>query len=93
MSIDDITELKEAASSAKKREREEISLAKMLEDKFSSKELDLREYTDTYTRELEKLIDTKAKGKPIVSRDEPVQKVKHDLLEALKASVQIKKTK
>ncbi|HEY7108966.1 MAG TPA: Ku protein [Nitrososphaeraceae archaeon] len=90
---DDITELKEAASSAKKLEREEIALARMLVDKFSSKELDLSEYTDTYTKELEKLIDAKAKGKPIISREEPVQKVKPDLLEALKASMQIKKSK
>lgn len=90
---DDITELKEAASSAKKLEREEISLAKMLVDKFSSKELDLSEYTDSYTKELERLIDAKARGKPIVAKEEPVQKVKPDLLEALKASMQIKKSK
>ena len=89
---DDIAELKEAASSAKKLEREEISLAKMLVDKFSSKELDLSEYTDSYT-ELERLIDAKAKGKPLISREEPEQMVKPDLLEALKASKQIKKTK
>jgi DNA end-binding protein Ku len=90
---DDIPEIKEAASSAKKLEREELSLAKMLVDRFSSKELDLSEYSDGYTKELEKLIDAKAKGKPIVVTAEPEQKVKPDLLEALKASMQIKKSK
>lgn len=57
------------------------------------RELDLSEYTDSYTKELERLIDAKAKGRPLVSREEPVQKVKPDLLEALKASMQIKKSK
>jgi DNA end-binding protein Ku len=90
---DDIPEIKEAVSSAKKLEPEEISLAKMLVDKFSSKELDLSEYSDTYTKELEKLIDAKATGRPIVAIAESKQKVKPDLLEALKASMQIKKSK
>jgi DNA end-binding protein Ku len=68
-------------------------LAKMLVDRFSNKELDLSEYSDGYTKELEKLVDAKAKGKPIAVTAEPEQKVKPDLLEALKASMQIKKSK
>jgi DNA end-binding protein Ku len=90
---DDIPEIKESASSAKNLEREEISLAKMLVDKFSSRELDLSEYSDSYAKELEKLIDAKAKGKPLVTKAEPEQKARPDLLEALKASMQIKKSK
>ena len=90
---DDIPEITEAAKQRAKLGPEEISLAKMLVDKFSSKRLDLSEYSDTYAQELKKLIEAKSKGKPIVSKPEPKQKVKPDLLEALKASMQVKRTK
>lgn len=90
---DDIPEITEAAKQRGKLEPEEISLAKMLVDKFSSKQLDLTDYSDTYTQELEKLIEAKSKGRPIVTKPEPRQKVTSDLLEALKASMQVKKSK
>ena len=63
----------------------------MLVDKFSSKHLDLSDYSDTYAQELEKLIEAKAKGKPIIVRSEPQQKATPDLLDALKASIEVKK--
>lgn len=90
---DDIPEITEAAKQRAKLEPEEISLAKMLVDKFTSKQLDLSNYSDTYAQELEKLIEAKSKGKPIVTKPEPKQKVTPDLLEALKASMQVKKSK
>ena len=65
----------------------------MLVDKFSSKHLDLSDYSDTYAQELEKLIEAKAKGKPIVVKAEPKQKVAPDLLDALKASIEMKKSR
>ena len=87
---DDIPEITEAAKQRSKLEPEELSLAKMLVDKFSSKHLDLSDYSDTYSQELEKLIEAKRKGKPIITKSEHKQKVAPDLREALKASVQVK---
>jgi DNA end-binding protein Ku len=65
----------------------------LLVDKFSNKHLDLSDYHDTYAEELEKLIDAKAKGKPIIVKAEPKQKPAADLLEALKASIEVRKHK
>jgi DNA end-binding protein Ku len=90
---DEIPEITDAAKQGSKLESEEVSLAKMLVEKFSSKELDLSNYHDTYAEELEKIIEAKRKGKPIVSRPEPRQKAPPDLLEALKASMRTKKSR
>lgn len=90
---DEIPEITEAAKQRTKLDPEELTLAKMLVDKFSSKELDLSEYSDTYAKELEKLIEAKSKGKPFITKPEPKQKAKPDLLEALKASMQVSKSK
>jgi len=90
---DEIPEITELAKENAKPEPEELSLAKMLVDKFSSKDLDLSEYSDKYASELEKLIEAKRKGKPLVLKAEPKQKTTPDLLEALKASMQVKKSK
>jgi DNA end-binding protein Ku len=90
---DEIPEITDAAKQRSKLESEEISLAKMLVEKFSSKELDLSDYHDTYTAELEKMLEAKRKGKPIVSKPEPKQKATPDLLEALKASMRTKKSR
>jgi len=90
---DEIPEITDAAKQRSKLESEEVSLAKMLVEKFSSKELDLSEYHDTYAEELEKLIDAKRKGKPIVAKPETKHKAPPDLLEALKASMRTKKSR
>lgn len=42
----------------------ELSLGKMLVENHSSEHFDLSQYSDAYARELEKLIDSKAKGSP-----------------------------
>ena len=55
--------------------------------------MDLSDYSDTYAQELEKMIEAKAKGKTIVAKAEPKQKVNPDLLDALKASIEVKKPK
>lgn len=49
-----------------------LSLGKLLEN-LSTEHLDLIKYSDAYSKELEKLIDSKAKGKPITEK--PVEKV------------------
>jgi DNA end-binding protein Ku len=90
---DEIPDIREASKQKTKFESEEISLAKTLVDKFTSKALDLSDYSDTYAKEIKRLIDAKSKGKTIVVKPEPKQKIAPDLLEALKASMQVKKTK
>jgi DNA end-binding protein Ku len=91
---DEIPEMREVAKEKMKFEPEEVSLAKELVERLSSKGLDLSEYSDTYSKELSRLIDAKSKGKPLPVMDEPKDKPEpKDLLEALKASIQLKKSK
>jgi DNA end-binding protein Ku len=91
---DEIPELRETAKHKINLEPEEVSLAKTLVEKMSSKALDLTEYSDFYTKELRSLADAKIKGKPIVTKHEPKQKdTPVNLLAALKASMQVKKSK
>jgi DNA end-binding protein Ku len=65
-----------------------LSLGKLLVDNLSSEHLDLSKYSDAYTKELEKLIDSKAKGKPVAEK--PIERAEktQDLVAALKASLQ-----
>jgi DNA end-binding protein Ku len=68
----------------------ELSLGKLLVENLSSEHLDLSKYSDAYTKELEKLIDSEIKGKPVPEK--PVEKVQEteDHVAALKASLQQK---
>jgi non-homologous end joining protein Ku len=68
-------------------------LRKLLVEKLSSQHFDISQYSDAYARELEKLIDSKAKGKTIVVRPEKVKEATKDLVAALKAGLQKTKTK
>jgi DNA end-binding protein Ku len=91
---DEIPELREIAKQKIKLEPEEISLAKTLVEKLSSKSLDLTEYSDSYTKELRSLVEAKSTGKPISIKHESKQKASPtDLISALKASMQVKKSK
>lgn len=85
---DEIPELKDMQRVS--LDSKELSLGKLLVENLSSEHLDLSKYSDVYTKELEKLIDSKAKGKPI--SEKPVEKVQEtqDLVAALKASLQQK---
>jgi DNA end-binding protein Ku len=73
----------------------ELSLGKTLVENLSNKEFDISQYSDEYTKQLDRIIKTKATGKDTVSntlsknQDEDVSK---NLLEALKASLQQRKT-
>ena len=64
-------------------------MGKLLVENLSSEHFDPSKYSDAYAKELEKLIESKVKGRTIVA--EP-QKVKEDetkdLVAALKASLQ-----
>ncbi|HKH61393.1 MAG TPA: Ku protein [Flavitalea sp.] len=72
----------------------ELKMAIALIDQLSSPKFDISKYKDTYSDELMKLIDAKAKGKKIVA---PTMRVVHskskDLMEQLKASLETKKKK
>jgi len=85
---DEIPELKDMQRLSP--DNKELSLGKLLVENLSSQHLDLSKYSDAYTKELEKLIDSKVKGKPV--SEKPVEKVKEtqDLVAALKASLQQK---
>ena len=85
---DEIPELKEMQKVS--LDSKEMSLGKLLVENLSSEHLDLSKYSDAYTKELEKLIDSKVKGKPVSVK--PVEKVQEtqDLVAALKASLQQK---
>jgi DNA end-binding protein Ku len=73
----------------------ELSLGKTLVDNLTSKEFDIGQYSDTYAKELEKLITAKQRSKQNIGieeeeKQEEPEKGAKDLLEALKASVRMK---
>lgn len=85
--IDEIKEISAIATSKVKLEEQEVALGKILVDQLGSERFDISDYSDTYAKELEKLIEAKSQGKlHIVNEEEPKETTK-DLLEALKASV------
>src|SRR5919197_5802229 len=86
--MDEIKELTEAASAKIKLDEKELQLGKMLVEQLTAEEFDASEYTDAYTKEVEKMIEAKAKGKELISAPEVTREPEtKDLLEALKASV------
>jgi DNA end-binding protein Ku len=72
----------------------ELKMAIALIEQLSSTKFDISKYKDTYSEELMKLIEAKAKGKKI---EVPTMRVVHskskDLMEQLKASLETKKKK
>ena len=84
---DEISEMVQTTKNKTKLDPEEISLAKLLVEKFTVKHLDLSEFKDTYRMELEKLIDLKSKGKTIEYKPKEIVKPAPELLDALKQSI------
>jgi DNA end-binding protein Ku len=72
----------------------ELSLGKTLVENLSSKEFDISQYSDEYTKQLEQLINAKIAGKQTLNTagvgKEDDSDVSKNLLEALKASVRQK---
>ena len=89
--VDEISELKGLQRA--NIDNKELSLGKLLVENLSSEHFDASQYSDAYAKELEKLIDLKAKGKTIVAKPEKVKEEVKDLVAALKASLQKTKTK
>lgn len=92
--IDEIKEISANASSKIKIDDQEIALGETLVDNLTSKDLDLSEYSDAYTKQLEEMISAKAQGKTIVATEPEAEAAPaKDLLAALKASVRKSKPK
>jgi DNA end-binding protein Ku len=80
-----------SSSQQPKVEDKELSLGKTLVDNLTSEQFDIGKYSDTYSKELEKLIEAKSKGQKVTIREEE-EKAEDtaNLLEALKASINVK---
>lgn len=64
---------------------------KTLVENLTAKEFDPGQYSDTYAKELEKLIEAKSRGEKItVKKEEEKPEETTDLLKALKASISMK---
>jgi DNA end-binding protein Ku len=87
----DVDEIPEMGNAKAKLDPQEISLGKILVQKYRSKQFDIGDYSDTYAKELEKLIEAKSKGKKFVSSAPKEAKPTKNLLDALKASIESKK--
>jgi len=86
--IKDIEELSEIKKLIAVKE-EELKLAQALITKLTSDEFEISKYKDAYTEALKKMIKAKAEGKEfIVEEEKPAEEAK-ELMEALKASVEV----
>src|SRR5919202_1411559 len=69
----------------------ELSLGKTLVENLTTEKFDLGQYSDSYAKELEKLIQAKSKGQKVtIKEQEEEPKETTDILEALKASLKVK---
>jgi DNA end-binding protein Ku len=83
--IDEISELRDLQSAA--LDNKELSLGKLLVENLSSEQFDLSKYSDSYAKELEKLIESKVKGRMLGAEPQKVKEAEtKDLVAALKAS-------
>src|SRR5918912_614681 len=72
-------------------ESKELSLGKTLVENLTTEKFDLGQYSDSYAKELEKLIQAKSKGQKVtIKEQEEEPKETTDILEALKASLKVK---
>ena len=85
--VDEISEFKNLQLAVV--DNKELSLGKLLVENLSSEHFDLSKYSDTYAKELEKLIESKVKGRTIIAEPQKVKEEENkDLVAALKASLQ-----
>jgi DNA end-binding protein Ku len=90
--LDEIRPMDEIGNldSLQKVDPKELSLGKTLVENLTTEKFDPGQYSDTYAKELEKLIEAKSKGQEIVPKqveEEPEETT--DIIEALKASLQL----
>jgi DNA end-binding protein Ku len=91
--LDEIRPMDEIGNldSLQKVDSKEISLGKTLVENLTTEKFDPGQYSDSYAKELEKLIEAKSKGQDVTNKQEE-EKVEEttDILEALKASLKVK---
>src|SRR5919106_4076269 len=74
-----------------KVDAKELSLGKTLVDNLTVEKFDPGQYSDTYAKELEKLIEVKSKVQQITIKEEEKEPEETpDILEALRASLQVR---
>jgi DNA end-binding protein Ku len=73
-------------------ESKELSLGKTLVENLTTERFDLGQYSDSYAKELEKIIEAKSKGQKVTikGQEEEAEEKTTDILEALKASLKVK---
>jgi DNA end-binding protein Ku len=77
--------------SMQKIDVKELSLGKTLVESLTTEKFDPGQYSDTYAKELEKLIEAKSKGQKVtIKEEEEKPEETTDILEALKASLKVK---
>jgi DNA end-binding protein Ku len=92
--LDEIKEISQLASAKVKLEEQELALGKTLVERLSSDDLDLSQYSDTYTKHMHELIDAKIEGKELITAQEVSKpETTKDLVAALKASISAKPSK
>ena len=87
--MEQVGELSSSNSQQTKVDNKELSLGKSLVENLTSEDFDPSQYSDTYAKELEKLIQAKSKGQQVkeVIEGKGEEEDTKDLLEALKASL------
>jgi DNA end-binding protein Ku len=91
--LDEIRPMDEIGNldSLQKVDSKELSLGKTLVESLTTEKFDPGQYSDTYAKELEKLIEAKSKGQKVTVKEEEEQPAETtDILEALKASLRVK---
>ena len=77
--------------SLQKIDAKELSLGKALVDNLTTDKFDPGQYSDTYAKELEKIIESKSKGEKVtINEVEKKTEETTDIVEALKASLKVK---
>jgi DNA end-binding protein Ku len=77
--------------SLQKIDAKELSLGKALVDNLTTDKFDPGQYSDTYAKELEKIIEAKSKGEKVtINKVEKKTEETTDIIEALKASLKVK---
>src|SRR5919205_3659607 len=91
--LDEIRPMDEIGNldSLQKVDSKELSLGKTLVENLTTEKFDPGQYSDTYAKELEKLVEAKSKGQKVtVKGEEEKPEETTDILEALKASLKVK---
>jgi DNA end-binding protein Ku len=77
--------------SLQKIDAKELSLGKALVDNLTTDKFDPGQYSDTYAKELERIIEAKSKGEKVtINEIEKKTEETTDIIEALKASLKVK---